>query len=266
MSSPVKIMNYIKNYAKCITCKKPIQYNQAILKTSASGKSAMHMASTNMNVCIICTHCFNDNDFIEIDADDEVHKNAATQSQLPPVLGCTLMCDLQIYLHDNIMYFSKKDLRRHKKSSNILFQKEERKAKLIIKLKELKLENTKDKLCEEYVNFGNPDLDTVTKTLLNKQNMENDRLCTLLEFLKKHNLEYSNKIPSYKKYIKKGGNINKIVENGELEKVLILDTNYLSMLDLTDSDTAREIALCNVNKKNTLTEKYILKKNTLIFD
>jgi hypothetical protein len=169
---------------------------------------------------------------------------------------------LFLYSNSGRVYVDKKDFKKLEKNY-------ERKQKLTKKLKELKLTFTKNKICEEYINFGTPNLDAVIKSLLSKQNLENDRLCTLLEKLKKKKIEYDAKIPVYVKYIKKGGEIDKVIENGELESLLIKETNYLAMLDMTDSDTAKEIAMCSINKKSKnvgLFDKYILNKNTVRFD
>jgi hypothetical protein len=94
-------------------------------------------------------------------------------------------------------------------------------------------------------------------------------LINLLNKLRDKHLEYDEKIPSYKKYILNGGNLDKIIENGEIEKILINESNYLSVIDITDSETAKEIALGNYiskGKNNKMIDKYVAKKNTIQFD
>lgn len=245
-----KIVSSSKRYAKCYECKKSVKCSKSIIKTSHAQDSSlignnkidpMSITHTTHSIFVICDECFDENMFAETTNYD---------------------CGLFLYSNSGRVYVNKKEFKKFAKSG-------ERKQKLAKKLKELKLTFTKNKICEEYINFGTPDLDTVIKSLLSKQNLENDRLCILLETLKKKKLEYDAKIPVYAKYIKKGGEIDKVIENGELERLLIKETNYLAVLDMTDSDTAKEIAMCSANKKSKNTglfDKYILKKNTVRFD
>lgn len=145
-------------------------------------------------------------------------------------------------------------------------EKEERKKILNIKLNEMKLSNFKDNMCDRYVNFGDPDLDTVVQTLYEKQIKRNDRLFSLINKLRDMQLDYDSKIPAYKKYIKRGGDLDTTIENGEIEKLLINDTNYLEILDITDSDTAKNILLGKIKKSNSFSNDYIKRKNTLSFE
>lgn len=148
-------------------------------------------------------------------------------------------------------------------------EKTKRKNLLISKMKDFKMNYEKYKnnnLCKSYVNFGTPDLDTIIENIRLTLSIENNRLCELLETLKELNLEYDHNIPSYKKFIKKGGDIQKTINSAELEKDLIKDTNYLALYDITDSDTAKEIVINKVKIKTKRVEKYILKKNTIKFD
>lgn len=148
-------------------------------------------------------------------------------------------------------------------------EKIERKQKLIKSMGDLKLsyEKFKDnKLCTSYINFGTPNLDTIIENINSKLSSENNRLCELLEELKLLNLEYDHNVPSYKKFIKKGGNIKEIINSAELEKDLMKDTNYLSFCEITDSDTAKEMVVSKMEVKTKRVKKYITKKNTIEFD
>ncbi len=54
-----------------------------------------------------------------------------------------------------------------------------------------------------------------------------------------------------------------------MEKILIVETNYLSIIDDVDSEIAREISLSNFynkGKKSKLADKYVANKNTLRFE
>jgi len=147
-------------------------------------------------------------------------------------------------------------------------KKQQRKESLINKLKELKLDYDKN-ICDQYIKFGTLNLEDVICALYKKQTDRNDKLCTLLEELRNRNLEYDEKVPSYKKFLKVGGNLDKTIENGELEKILIEETDYLSIIDDINSETAKEISL-NVfykkGKKNKIVDKYVKNKNTLRFE
>lgn len=231
-------------YSTCAICKNSVKYNNSILKTTHN-QNQTH----KLNVLILCQLCFCDDDYLEITMDD--NGNYPT---------------IKIYMYDQKMYVNKKEFKKYTKTKTLSNQKNERKIKLINRLKELKIVYTKDKLCEQYILTGQPDLDVVVKSFFTKQNEENDRLCELLEELKDKNLEYNGLVPAYKKYIKKGGSLVKTIENGELEKILIKETNYLAVLENTDSDTAKDIAMTRASKNTNKFDKYIIKKNTIRFD
>ena len=166
------------------------------------------------------------------------------------------------------IYVNKKDVIKILKDSNIKSKRHDRHKILMNKLKEMKMDYSKN-ICDSYIKFGTPILENVIKALYIQQTEKNNKLCALLDELRNRNLEYDDKIPSYQKYIKKGGNLDKIIENGELEKILIAETNYLSIIDDVDSETAKEISLNNFynnGKKSKLVDKYVKNKNTLKFE
>lgn len=246
-------MNMNKPYIKCINCKRLIKNTHMIIKThkqQENNDNCLNGKSFFMfNAHLICNDCFDNTEHVDAHTDDN--------GDYPNVT---------LYINDGKLYFNKKEFKKYTKLNMLINIKNERLQKLMNKLKEMKMVYKKNKLCDDYINSGNPDLDTVIGKLFNKTNEENNRLCQLIVELKKRNLEYNNLVPVYKKYIKNDGDIDKTIEVGELEKILIQETNYLSVLELTDSDTAREISICKASKTTNAFDKYIIKKNTVKFD
>ena len=201
--------------------------------------------NNNKNIEIICEKCFDVSQYIRMEK-------------------------YEINQVNKIKDTKKLYIKKNNNCDNILIpEKIERKQSLVKKMADFKLNYEKYKdntLCKSYINFGTPNLDTIIENICSKLSIENNRLCELLEKLKELNLEYDSTIPSYKKFIKKGGDIKKIINSAELEKDLIKDTNYLSLYDMTDSDTAKEMVISKVEVKTKRVEKYILKKNTIKFD
>lgn len=201
---------------------------------------------TSCKFKMLCVSCFDRNKYIEYNG-DKITKNNQQN----------------FFMHNKKIYILKTQLK--------LLHRTSRKEILLKKISDMKLRFDSGSMCNSYIKFGVPDIDTVIESLFTKQNLENDRLFNLINSLRERNLEYNENIPSYKKYIKNGGNLEKIISDGEIEKVLVNESNYLSLYDdlSNDSDTAKDIALSNyidVNGSNKLINDYILKKNTLYFE
>ena len=136
------------------------------------------------------------------------------------------------------------------------------------KIVELKLTYSRT-ICDKYIKYGKPPIETIIKSLSKEQRWSNENLCELLDELKTRNIEYSEDVPSYKKYIKKGGNINETLEKGEIEKVLMQKTKYLSIMENMDSETARELStidFCDSGQNSPIIDDYLKKKGTIKFD
>ena len=154
------------------------------------------------------------------------------------------------------------------KCYNFKLTRQERKDLLMNKLKDMKLDYNKS-ICDSYIKFGTSELEDVVDELYRKQTERNNKLCSLLDELRNRNLEYDDKVPSYKKFLKSGGNLDKTIENGELEKVLIAETDYLSIAGDINSEVAKEISLnafYKKGKKSKVVDKYVKNKNTLKFE
>jgi hypothetical protein len=167
------------------------------------------------------------------------------------------------------MYVKRNDLKKYKTTATITSKKTLRTDNLVDQLKNYKLFSNnynKNALCASYINNGSPPVDEIITQLREKQQSENDRLCELLETLQSYNLRYEDNVPAYKKYISKGGDILDIIESGELEKELILTTDYLSIHDHADSDTAKELAITSSRSVSDRANRYINNKVSIIFD
>ena len=230
---------------QCQKCKKSITYEISILKS---------YESHNVNViCSDCANYFNNGkyvNFLDLLDGNPIDPNEKT---------------FNFYLSGKKLFVLRKDIR----DITLLSKRNERKEKLLNKLKEMKLKYIKGGVCDAHIKFGAPSLDVVIKSMYDKQNDQNERLFNLLNKLRNANAEYDENIPSYKKYVLNGGDLDKIIENGEIEKILINESNYLSVIDSTDSETAKEIALgnyINKGKSDKIIDKYVTKKNTIRFD
>ena len=221
---------------KCVFCNNNINteiYFYKFNKLKQNNKS--------YNVNIICDNCFNNKKFIIINDITSVNFTNTTY-----------------YLYDKNIYIKKKSMTEYQR--NVELQK---------KIKELKLNNVDNNICNEYIAFGQSDLDSVLKQIIDIKELENNRLFELINKLRKKNYEYDERIPSYKKYIKHGGDLNKIIKDGELEKILIENTEYLSLIGIIDSDIAQDISINELLHKNITNDKinkYANNKNTLHFD
>jgi hypothetical protein len=205
----------------------------------------------------ICNSCFQQ---------DHINKNYEEFEQYDYEL---VENKINLYISNKKTYVSKKEHNITVQHITLKLKKHERKKKLAEKLKEMKLEYINGTICDGYIKYGLPNLETVVQTLLDHQNVKNDRLYKLLNKLRKKKLEYNDDVPAYKKYITKGGDLAKTIKDAELEKILMTETDYLSILNAADSETAKEISLSKYiakGGKNTTVNKYVSKKNTIKFE
>lgn len=238
---------------KCTHCNKTIKNTNTNIIKFIINQSETN--SYQFNNKYICDECFDENDYVLVTND--ILKIIKSNDQL------------SFFIHSKNLFVNKKEFKKYLKLNKLHLEKNKRIQLLIEKLLSFKLSYNqyfKYNICESYVNHGDPDLETVIKKIYEKQSQEDDRLCELLEKLESLNLQYDHTIPAYKKFIKKGGDVINTIESGELEKDLITTTNYLLLCDETDSDTAKEIAIGQIDKKTKTIEKYIAKKNTIKFD
>jgi hypothetical protein len=168
--------------------------------------------------------------------------------------------------HDNI-YISKQNINQVSKQSEKKQKQLERKEELMSTIKKLRIDYNKS-ICDEYIKFGKVEFKDVIRKLTQLQTQKNERLYDLLQELQHHGIEYDSKIPSFKKYVTKGGNIKKTIEKAILEKALADNTDYLSILNNEiDSETAIELSISKFpdNVDNEIINNYVINKNKIIF-
>lgn len=145
---------------------------------------------------------------------------------------------------------------------------EERKKTLEKILHEEKITNTKQSLCKSYIKFENPSLDELMRLIKKEQHDKETRLLKLMEILKQNKMEYDEKIPVFENYIKCGGNLKTIIEEGKLEKTLIYNTKYESYLKYNSIAISRYLAVTefiNSGKKCDEVKKFVSRNTTLNF-
>lgn len=198
-------------------------------------------------LCHICENCVNFDQFIPI---HDFFKNKTNSTKINQIKLYVSNCD--IYVQN----CNKKKLAQL-----------ERKIKLMNTIKKLRIEYNKQ-ICDQYIKFGSIEFEQVIEKLSLLQKEKNDRLYDLLTELQKCSIEYDSRIPSFKKYIAKGGNIKTTIEKATLEKILAENTNYLSRVDNSiDSDIAIELSIGELssNMQNETINKYVQNKNKIIF-
>jgi hypothetical protein len=115
-----------------------------------------------------------------------------------------------------------------------------RKTQLFDKLKNNKLEYTRDGICDSFIKFGTPPLNTVIDDVQKKIELQTKRLTRLLKRLRYEGEIYDESNSYYKRYIKYGGDIDYYVDEGIKEWFYINKTKYLENLKIyKDEDKAQ---------------------------
>lgn len=118
-----------------------------------------------------------------------------------------------------------------------------RKKQLVDKLGERKL-SVKGSDCDKYIKFGTSSIDDVVTSIEKREIEETKRLKNLFIELRKKNLLYDNRVSWYTNYIKRGGDLNKIIKNGEIEWFYLNKTDYIELLKIyKNEDVAQSKAL-----------------------
>ena len=157
---------------------------------------------------------------------------------------------------------------RKKKEKTIGDNKRERKLLLHSKLKEFKLEYKKHSICDVFLKYGTPDINTVLETLDQDNITKSKNLIELTKMLGKHKLEYNENVPAYANYIIDGIDINTAIKIGKIEQIIMNDTNYLSYLKEYSNDDALDMAAIEYiesNGPNSVVSDYIESITTLNF-
>jgi len=181
----------------------------------------------------------------------------------------SLYFNFKIFIYDNKMYVLNHEWKDFIKNNFKKILTINRKIKLLEELNEKKLTYKKGNLCDAYIKYGSPSLEHVINTLYTEQINTNNRLHLLIQKLKKHNLQYNNLLPCFNKFVKNGGNIDKVIQESQIEQIFVEHTQYLQYLKHNDIKTAKYLAsieFTNSCKKNETIEKYIQNKNSLKFE
>jgi hypothetical protein len=129
-------------------------------------------------------------------------------------------------------------------NKNIISKRRKNIRKILLnsKLKLNKLEYKKNTVCDTFIKYGKPDIDTVIEILENENRNTTDNLITLINVLDDINEEYNPDVPAYKTYIKTGHNLNNVIKVGRIEKIIMKETNYLKYLKEYSQTDALDIA------------------------
>jgi hypothetical protein len=175
---------------------------------------------------------------------------------------------LKIFINNNNYYVLSNEWKDFLKNSLYKNKEELRRKEIDSILREQRLDNIKPNMYASYVKFGVPNIETLISTFKREQSDKEDRLLKLIKELKKSGKEYDENIPMHEKYIKEGGDIKKIIEESDLEKSLIYNTNYKHYLKHNTVQIARYLAtmeFMNSGKHNDVIKKFASEKNTLKF-
>ena len=131
-----------------------------------------------------------------------------------------------------------------KKKRNILKDNKKflRKELLLERLKEEKLEYINNSVCDIYVNYGMIEIDYVIDSIKKIDESKSRNYIILHNELNKKNIKLNNNVPSFKKFIKYGKDLNECIRIGIVESIVINKTNYLSNLKKYSRDDSLDMA------------------------
>ena len=169
------------------------------------------------------------------------------------------------WLPDNIITENNQDtVIKYAENSKILLRRKE----LIDHLSDKKLEYTKYGICDSYIKFGKPSLETVIDSVQTKTSTQTKRFTILLKRLKKEGEIYDENISYYRDYIVNGGDLDNAVNEGIKEWFYINMTNYSELLKFyKDEDKAQHHAFNTFiknNRPNRYTER--IRKSELVIN
>lgn len=131
-----------------------------------------------------------------------------------------------------------------------------RKKQLFDKLTDNKLEYMRDGMCDSFIKFGIPELNTVIKGVQQKTVVQSKRLTLLLKHLKKKGELYDETNSYYKKYIKYGGELDYHIDEGIKEWFYIHKTKYSEYIKIYKDEDKAQTKAFNEYIKNNGHDKY----------
>lgn len=146
------------------------------------------------------------------------------------------------------------------------YRLENRKTMLFNELNNVKLEYKQNGICDSYIKYGKPSLEEVIDDLTIKSNNQTDRLKLLVDKLALKNIKFDDRIEIFNNYVKNGGDLKKVIKEGEIEYWYWNKTEYPVLIEKYNEDIAKNIALNKYIKKNghnKYTNKIIKKEMTL---
>ena len=173
-----------------------------------------------------------------------------------------------IYINSKTFEKIKSSIIKKRNITSIEYNQLQRKQQLFKILKEYKLEYKKNSICDIFIKYGIPKLQDVIN-VLEKENINTiSNLKLLSKELTKLNLKFDKKLPSHFNYIKNGGNINKTIEIGKIENIIINSTEYLEYLKKYSNEDALDMACIeyiDLKGQNEIISNYLDKILTLKF-
>jgi len=157
---------------------------------------------------------------------------------------------------------------KRKKSITFCTNKNMRKVLLKKTLSDNKMCYKKNTICDVYVKYGIPHLDTVINMLEQSTSEKTNNLARLVRKLGKLGLMYSDKIPAYKEYVNTGKDLKNSVRIGQIENIIIDKTDYLQYLNKYSHDDALDMAAIEYIEEygsDPVVSKYIDDVTTLNF-
>lgn len=118
----------------------------------------------------------------------------------------------------------------------------DRKILLKQRLKEHKLTYRKHSVCDVFIKYGTPDIETVIRSLEKDVKDRSKNLMRLSKRLGRYKLEYNENVPSYKKYVDNGGDVKEAVRIGRVESIVMEKTRYLEYLKEYSGEDALDMA------------------------
>jgi hypothetical protein len=166
---------------------------------------------------------------------DQAHDQAQDQAQV------------QVHEQDRSQDNNIDTIIRYDKNKKVLLRKKQ----LFDHLNDKKLAYVKNGICDAYIRYGTPSLETVIHDIQTNSDKHIERLKKLIKRLKKEGEKYDEKNIYYQNYIKNGGDIEYNVNEGIKEWFYINKTNYPELLaNYKDEDRAQAKAY------NTYIKKY----------
>lgn len=193
---------------------------------------------------VICSYCIKYNLYIHSVCIETFELNISNLNTIDRYINS----DSSIYyLRDDILNLIMKINNLTKKDCSRDIKEKLRREELMRNLREYKLEYKKHGICDAYIKFGSPDLRTVIQTLRNKLSDNRERIIELIDRLSDHiqidETHIITKIPSFNRYIEKGGDIEDVINDGLIEFFLYKETNYKTLLMKYTNEEAKDIAL-----------------------